>query len=129
MIAWGLTRGEVAAPFDDVDGASVSKDTLSKIADKAIEETTDRHRRVYPAVFIDTIVMRVRDGQVRNKPFHVTVDVTKRGERSILRSWAGDGSEDAKFWLGVLALDQEPGCSRGVHRRLRRDEGPSGRDR
>ena len=106
LTARGLTTGEVAAHFDDVYGASVSKDTISKITDKVIEEMTEwQHRpldRVYPVVFIDAIVVKVRDGQVRNKPFYVAVGVTTAGERDILGIWAGDGGEGAKFWLGVL---------------------------
>lgn len=106
LTARGLTTGEVAAHFDDVYGASVSKDTISKITDKVIEEMTEWQNRpldrVYPVVFIDAIVVKVRDGQVRNKPFYVTVGVTTGGERDILGIWAGDGGEGAKFWLGVL---------------------------
>jgi transposase-like protein len=106
LTARGLTTGEVAAHFEDVYGASVSKDTISKITDKAIEEMTEWQNRpldrVYPVVFIDAIVVKVRDGQVRNKPFYVAVGVTTAGERDILGIWAGDGGEGAKFWLGVL---------------------------
>lgn len=106
LTARGLTTGEVAAHFDDVYGASVSKDTISKITDKVIEEMTEWQNRpldrVYPVVFIDAIVVKVRDGQVRNKPFYVAIGVTTAGERDILGIWAGDGGEGAKFWLGVL---------------------------
>lgn len=106
LTARGLTTGEVAAHFEDVYGASVSKDTISKITDKAIEEMTEWQNRpldrIYPVVFIDAIVVKVRDGQVRNKPFYVAVGVTTAGERDILGIWAGDGGEGAKFWLGVL---------------------------
>jgi len=106
LTARGLTTGEVAAHFDDVYGAQVSKDTISKITDKVIEEMTEWQNRpldrVYPVVFIDAIVVKVRDGQVRNKPFYVAVGVTTAGERDILGIWAGDGGEGAKFWLGVL---------------------------
>lgn len=106
LTARGLTTGEVAAHFDDVYGASVSKETISKITDKVIEEMTEWQNRpldrVYPVVFIDAIVVKVRDGQVRNKPFYVAIGVTTAGERDILGIWAGDGGEGAKFWLGVL---------------------------
>ncbi|WP_295127336.1 IS256 family transposase [uncultured Leifsonia sp.] len=106
LTARGLTTGEVAAHFEDVYGASVSKDTISKITDKAIEEMTEWQNRpldrIYPVVFIDAIVVKVQDGQVRNKPFYVAVGVTTAGERDILGIWAGDGGEGAKFWLGVL---------------------------
>ncbi len=106
LTARGLTTGEVAAHFDDVYGAQVSKDTISRITDKVLDELTEWSNRpldrVYPVVFIDAIVVKVRDGQVRNKPFYVAVGVTTAGERDILGIWAGDGGEGAKFWLGVL---------------------------
>lgn len=57
---------------------------------------------VYPVVFIDAIVVKVRDGQVTNKPFYVAIGVTVHGERDILGIWAGDGGEGAKSWLNVL---------------------------
>ena len=41
LTAKGLTTGEIAAHFDDVYGATVSKDTISKITDKVIEEMTE----------------------------------------------------------------------------------------
>jgi putative transposase len=54
-------------------------------------------------IFIDAIVVKVRDGQVRNKPIYVVIGVTINGERDILGLWAGDGSEGAKFWLQILS--------------------------
>ena len=46
--------------------------------------------------------MKVRDGQVTNRPVYVVIGVTVAGERDILGLWAGDGGEGAKFWLAVL---------------------------
>jgi transposase-like protein len=57
---------------------------------------------VYPVVFIDAINVKVRDGQVSNRPVYVAIGVTCGGERDILGLWAGDGGEGAKFWLAVL---------------------------
>jgi putative transposase len=106
LTARGLTTGEVAAHFAEVYGATVSKDTISRITDKVIDEMTEwRNRpldRVYPVIFIDAIVVKVRDGQVVNRPIYVAIGVTVNGERDILGLWAGDGSEGAKFWLAVL---------------------------
>ena len=53
-------------------------------------------------LFIDAIVVKVRDGQVVNRPVYVVIGVTVNGERDILGLWAGDGNEGAKFWLAVL---------------------------
>ena len=106
LTARGLTTGEISAHFAEVYGASISKETISKITDKVIEEMTEWCNRpldpVYPVIFIDAIVVKVRDGQVRNKPIYVVVGVTVHGERDILGLWAGDGGEGAKFWLQVL---------------------------
>jgi transposase-like protein len=37
-----------------------------------------------PVIFIDAIVVKVRDGQVRNKPVYVVIGVTVHG-RSVSR--------------------------------------------
>ena len=106
LTARGLTTGEIAAHFAEVYGARVSKDTITRITDKVFEEMTEwQHRpldRVYPVMFIDAIVVKVRDGQVGNRPIYVAIGVTVNGERDILGLWAGDGGEGAKFWLSVL---------------------------
>lgn len=54
-------------------------------------------------IFVDAIVVKVRDGQVRNTPFYVVMGVTTNGEREILGIWAGDGAEGARFWLQVFS--------------------------
>jgi transposase-like protein len=106
LSARGLTTGEISAHFAEVYGAAVSKETVSKITDQVLEEMAGWLARpldeVYPVIFIDAIVVKVRDGQVRNKPIYVVIGVTINGERDILGLWAGDGSEGARFWLAVL---------------------------
>jgi transposase-like protein len=106
LSARGLTTGEISAHFTEVYGASVSRETVSKITDQVLEEMSAWMNRpldeVYPVIFIDAIVVKVRDGQVRNKPIYVVIGVTVNGERDILGLWVGDGNEGAKFWLQVL---------------------------
>lgn len=106
LTAKGLTTGEISAHFAEIYGSSVSKDTISTITDKVIAEMTDWCNRpldrVYPVLFIDAIHVKVRDGQVANRPIYVVIGVTCAGERDILGLWAGDGGEGAKFWLQVL---------------------------
>jgi len=106
LYAKGLTTGEISAHFAEIYGASVSKETISRITDKVIEELNDWAVRpldaVYAAVFIDAIVVKVRDGQVANRPFYAAIGVTLDGDRDILGLWAGTGGEGAKFWMSVL---------------------------
>ncbi len=42
-------------------------------------------------------VVKVRDGQVTNRPVYVVIGVTVNGERDILGLWAGDGGEVGKL--------------------------------
>lgn len=106
LYAKGLTTGEISAHFAEIYGASVSKETISRITDKVIEEMNDWSVRpldeTYAAIFIDAIVVKVRDGQVANRPFYAAIGVTLAGERDILGLWAGAGGEGAKFWMSVL---------------------------
>ena len=84
----------------------MSKETISRITDKVIEEMNDWAVRpldqTYAAIFIDAIVVKVRDGQVANRPFYAAIGVSLAGDRDILGLWAGTGGEGAKFWMSVL---------------------------
>ncbi len=106
LYAKGLTTGEIAAHFDQIYGASVSKETVSRITDKVIVEMTEWVNRplapVYAAIFIDAIVVKIRDGQVANRPIYAAIGVTLAGEKDVLGLWAGTGGEGAKFWMSVL---------------------------
>lgn len=73
LTAKGLTGGEISAHLEEIYGASVSKDTISRITDRVVEEMNEWMSRpldpVYAAIFVDAIVVKVRDGQVSNRPF------------------------------------------------------------
>ncbi|GAA1907059.1 hypothetical protein GCM10009814_40540 [Lapillicoccus jejuensis] len=108
LYAKGLTTGEISAHFAEVYGASVSKDTVSRITDRVLEDmqawTSGPLLPVYAAVFIDAICVKVRDGQVGNQPFYAAIGVDLDGHRDVLGLWAGHGGgESAKFWMSVLA--------------------------
>jgi putative transposase len=106
LYAKGLTTGEISAHFAQIYGASVSKETISRITDKVVEEMQEWTVRpldeVYAAVFIDAIVVKVRDGQVANRPIYAAIGVTLDGDKDVLGLWAGTGGEGAKFWMAVL---------------------------
>ena len=106
LYAKGLTTGEISAHFAEIYGASVSKETVSRITDKVLEEMSEWANRpldgVYAAIFIDAIVVKVRDGQVANRPIYAAIGVSLAGEKDVLGLWAGTGGEGAKFWFAVL---------------------------
>jgi transposase-like protein len=106
LYAKGMTTGEISAHFADIYGASVSKETVSRITDKVVAEMNDWAGRpldaVYAAVFIDAIHVKVRDGQVANRPVYAAIGVTVDGCKDVLGLWMGVGGEGAKFWMSVL---------------------------
>ena len=106
LSARGLTHGEISAHLAEVYGAQVSKTTISTITDKVIEGMAEWQNRpldpVLPVIFIDCIHVKIRDGQVANRPIYVALAVTCEGMREILGLWAGDGGEGAKYWMHVL---------------------------
>jgi len=104
--AKGLTAGEISAHFAEIYGASVSTETISRITGKVIEEMQAWQARpleeIYAAVFIDAVVVKVRDGQVANRPAYAAIGVTLAGEKDILGLGAGPGGAGAKFGMSVL---------------------------
>lgn len=115
LSARGLTHGDISAHLADVYGSEVSKTTISTITDKVLDGMSEWQNRpldpVYPVVFIDAIHVKVRDGQVANRPIYIALAVTVDGNRDILGLWAGDGGEGAKYWLQVLTEIKNRGVS------------------
>ena len=101
LSAKGLTHGEISAHLAEVYGAEISKQTISTITDKVMEGMAEWSNRpldrVYPVLFVDAINVKIRDGQVANRPVYVVMAVTTEGTRDILGIWAGDGGEGAKY--------------------------------
>jgi putative transposase len=106
LSAKGLTHGEICAHLAEIYGARVSKETITRITDRVMEGMAAWQSRpldrVYPVVFVDAIVVKIREGQVANRPIYVAIGVTVDGERDILGLWAGEGGEGAKYWAHVL---------------------------
>ena len=126
LYAKGLTTGEISAHFADIYGASVSKDTISRITDTVIAEMQDWAARpldgVYVAVFIDAIQVKVRDGQVAPRPAlapdqHVLVTsgaelppLTQSRETLV---WTELQKLTTTTFLSAAAISRGSGCKRG----------------
>jgi putative transposase len=108
LVARGMTTGDVQAHLAEVYGTSVSRQQISAITDAVVEKMGEWQNRpldaVYPVVFIDAINVKIRDGQVANRPIYVALAVTCEGTRDVLGLWAGEhgDGEGAKYWLKVL---------------------------
>ena len=108
LVAKGLTTGEVAAHLAEIYDIQVSRETISNITDRVLEGLAEWQSRpldaVYPVIFIDVINVKIRDGNVANRPIYVALAVTVDGEREVLGLWAGEhgDGEGARYWLRVL---------------------------
>ena len=108
LYARGLTTRDIQAHLREMYSVEVSPDLISRVTDGVVEELTAWQNRpldpVWPVVFIDAIVVKVRDGIVANRPVYLAVGVDTEGAKQVLGLWMGksDG-ESAKFWLSVLA--------------------------
>ena len=133
LSAKGLTHGEISAHLAEVYGAEVSKQTITAITDRVMEGMADWQSRpldpVYAVIFIDAINVKIREGQVANRPVYLALGVTVDGERDILGLWAGEhgDGEGAKYWLRVLSEIKNRGVAGCVHAGLRRAQGPARR--
>jgi len=107
LYAKGMTTGDIQAHLAEIYGTEISRDTISRITDAVVEDMVAWQNRpldrVYPVVLIDAMVVKIRDGQVANRPVYVAMGVNLDGERDVLGMWVGPtGGEGAKFWMTVL---------------------------
>jgi len=106
LYARGMTVRDIQSQLKETFDLSVSHDLISKITDGVLEEVKEWQNRpldrVYPVIFLDAIVCKVRhEGSVRNKAAHLAVGVDGEGKKEVLGIWV-ETTEGAKFWLRVM---------------------------
>lgn len=105
LYARGLAAGEISAHFQEIYGADVSRETVSRITERVVAEKDEWCSRpldrVYAAVFIDATVVKVRDGQVANRAFYVAVGVDLEGGRDaqMLDKWEARYPAIRRLWM------------------------------
>lgn len=66
----------------------MSKEAISRVTDKVLEEKNDLSGwaldETYAAIFIDAIVVKVRDGQIANRTFYTAIGFTLADEHDVL---------------------------------------------
>jgi putative transposase len=107
LYAGGMTVRDIRHHLARTIGTDLSHETISKITDAVAEEVKAWQTRpleeIYPIVYLDALVVKVRDGhQVRNKAAHIAVGVDLDGVKHVLGIWV-QATEGAKFWAGVCA--------------------------
>ena len=106
LYARGLTVREIQGHLQEIYGAEVSPDLISRITDAVLEDAKAWQNRplerLYPIVYMDALVVKIRDGHaVGNFACYVAMGVNLEGERDVLGLWF-QRTEGAKFWMHVL---------------------------
>lgn len=113
LYAKGMTTREIVATFKEMYDADVSPSLISKVTDAVIDKVVEWQSRpldpVYPIVYLDCIVVKIRqDKQVINKSLYLALAVNMEGHKELLGLWMSE-NEGAKFWLNVLTELQNRG--------------------
>jgi len=106
MYARGMTVRDIQSQLKDIYGADVSPTLISNVTDAVMDEVKTWQTRpldnVYPIVFFDALVVKVRENQrVINKAVYLALAVNTNGQKELLGIWISQ-NEGAKFWLGIL---------------------------
>ncbi|MCW2621130.1 MAG: transposase mutator type [Frankiales bacterium] len=107
LYAGGMTVRDIQHHLARTLGTELSHDTISRITDAVLDEVKAWQNRpleaIYPIVYIDALMVKVRDGQhVRNKAAHLVIGVDTDGIKHVLGIWVA-ATEGATFWAGVCA--------------------------
>ena len=113
LYAKGMTTREIVATFKEMYDADISPTLISKVTAAVTEKVIEWQSRpldeVYPIVYLDCIVIKVRqDRQVINKAVYLALGVNMEGQKELLGMWLSE-NEGAKFWLNVLTELQNRG--------------------
>ena len=108
LYARGMTTRDIRAHLREMYGVDVSADLISRVTDGVLEELAEWQSRpldaVYPVIFIDALMIKVRDGVVTNRPVYLAIGIDCEGAKQVLGLWVGPTTgESAKFWLSVLS--------------------------
>jgi putative transposase len=115
LYARGMSTRDISAHLEEIYGVEVGRDLISKVTDAVLEDATAWQNRplddVYPVVFLDALVLKIRDGgSVQRKACYLAMAINLDGDREVLGLWF-QGTEGAKFWMQVLSELKQRGVS------------------
>src|SRR3954464_13767181 len=111
----GLSTRDIEAHLAEIYGVKVGRDLISRVTDAVMDDVREWQQRplddVYPVVFLDALVLKIREGgTVQRRACYLALGVTVEGERDVLGMWFQE-SEGAKFWMQVLSELKQRGLS------------------
>jgi len=111
----GLSTRDIEAHLAEIYGVQVGRDLISRVTDAVMEDVREWQQRplddVYPVVFLDALVLKVREGgSVQRRACYLALGVTVEGDRDVLGMWFQE-TEGAKFWMQVLSELKQRGVA------------------
>src|SRR5256712_7479673 len=111
----GLSTRDIQAPLAEILGVQVGRDLISRVTDAVMDDVREWQQRplddVYPVVFLDALVLKIREGgSVQRRACYLALGVTVEGERDVLGMWFQE-AEGAKFWMQVLSELKQRGLA------------------
>jgi len=105
MYAKGMSTRDIEDHLRDIYGVEASASLISRITDKLMPAVAEWQARpldaIYPIVFLDGIVFKVRkDSRVINKCLYSVLGINMEGHKEILGIWMSE-NESASFWTTV----------------------------
>ena len=102
----GLSVRDIQAHLAEIYGVEVGRDLISRVTDAVMDDVREWGKRpledIYPVVFLDCMVLKIRDGgSVQRRALYLALGVTLEGDRDVLGMWFQE-TEGAKFWMQVL---------------------------
>jgi putative transposase len=106
LYARGLSTRDIEAHLAEIYGVKVGRDLISRVTDAVMDDARAWQSRpledVYPVVFLDCMVLKIRDGgSVQRRACYLAMAIGMDGEREVLGMWF-QANEGAKFWMQVL---------------------------
>jgi putative transposase len=111
----GLSTRDIEAHIAEVYGVHVGRDLISRVTDAVMDDARAWQQRplddVYPVVFLDALVLKIREGgTVQRRACYLAMGVGLDGSRDVLGMWFQE-TEGAKFWMQVLSELKHRGVS------------------
>jgi len=109
----GMSVRDIQLHLDDLYGYELSTQTISNITEKVIEKANEWQLRpldeIYPIIFMDATVLKIRiDRVVKNIAAYIMLGISLEGKKEIIGIWIGE-NETSKYWLTVLNDIQKRG--------------------
>jgi putative transposase len=114
LYAHGMSVRDIQHHLRQIYDTELSHEAISNITDAVLEEARAWQNRpldpIYPVVFLDAIVVKVRDNNtVQAKPAYLAIGIDTDGEKHVLGIWlaktpldSATAGEGARFWTSVM---------------------------